>query len=147
MNTQTKEPRATELSIENLSAIIKQAVKDEMVVYIENSRSGLRPEAKLIKEAQTSYIPEKMEGKLASSTPASISPQTRGKAKKVADLSISELETFISVTIQGILDEILGDPDEGLEIRPEVIERIKKSRREKTSLSAEEVAKRLGLNW
>jgi hypothetical protein len=96
------------------------------------------PSANLIKESQTSYSSEKTE---------SFSSQARKKTKKIADLSIGELEALISITVQGILDEILGDPDEGLEIRPEVIERIKKSRRNKMSVTAEEVAKSFGLKW
>jgi hypothetical protein len=42
-------------------------------------------------------------------------------------------------------------PDEGLELKPEIIERLKKSFAEtesgKRGIPAEEVAKKLGLEW
>lgn len=66
---------------------------------------------------------------------------------KVQELSLEELKAFIDEAVDTRLEERLGDPDAGLEVRPEVLERIRKSRRAKTTISAEEVAKRLGLKW
>jgi hypothetical protein len=117
-----------------------------MTAYLENPAFGLRTGINLIKESRASYIPEKTGDKTAVA-PARKSPQINKKTKMVADLSIDELEALISATVQEILDEILGDPDEGLEIRPEVIARIEKSRRNNTSVTAEEAAKNLGLKW
>ena len=51
--------------------------------------------------------------------------------------------------IQDALAEWFGDPDDGLELRPEVIERIQRQRAEYTSgkrgHSLEQVAKRFGV--
>ncbi len=65
----------------------------------------------------------------------------------IKELSLEELKAFIDEAVDRKLEELLSDPDMGLEIKPEVIRRIRKSRRYKTTTSAEEVAKRLGLKW
>jgi len=69
---------------------------------------------------------------------------------KIQDLSIEELKAFIDETVDKRLEERFGDPDVGLEVKPEVIEKIRKSRRKKVNAaeaSAEDVARRLGLKW
>jgi hypothetical protein len=66
---------------------------------------------------------------------------------KIQDLSLEDLKAFIDETVDKRLEERLGDPDVGFEIKPEVIEKIRSSRRSKVSVSAEDVAKRLGLKW
>jgi signal recognition particle GTPase len=66
---------------------------------------------------------------------------------KIQDLSLEELKAFIDETIDKRLEERLGDPDVGLEIKPELIERIRTSRRSKVTTSAEDVAQHLGLKW
>ncbi len=67
------------------------------------------------------------------------------------DLSKEELKSLIRETIEEVLFELFGDPDEGLELRPEVRERLKRSlervQRGERGLSAEEAAKKAGLNW
>lgn len=66
---------------------------------------------------------------------------------KVKELSLEELKAFIDEAVDMRLEERLGDPDVGLEVKSEVIERIRDSRRNRVTISAEEVAKRLGLKW
>jgi signal recognition particle GTPase len=66
---------------------------------------------------------------------------------KIKELSLEELKAFIDEAVDKRLQERLGDPDVGLEIRPEVIDKIRKSRRNKATAPADEVAKRLGLEW
>ncbi len=66
---------------------------------------------------------------------------------KVKELSLEELKAFINETVDMRLEERLSDPDVGLVVKPEVIEAIRKSRRSKVTIPAEEVAKRLGLKW
>ncbi len=66
---------------------------------------------------------------------------------KVRELSLEELKAFIDEAVDMRLEERLGDPDVGLEVKPEVIERIRNSRRNRITIPAEEVAKRLGLKW
>ena len=66
---------------------------------------------------------------------------------KVKELSLEELKAFIDEAVDMRLEERLGDPDVGLEVKPEVIERIRNSRRNRVTSPAEEVAKRLGLKW
>jgi signal recognition particle GTPase len=67
--------------------------------------------------------------------------------QKVKELSLEELKIFIDETVDSRLAERLGDPDVGLEVKPEFIKAIRKSRKNKTSIPVEEAAKRLGLNW
>jgi hypothetical protein len=66
---------------------------------------------------------------------------------KLQNLSLEELKAFIDEIVDKRLEERLGDPDAGLEVQPEVIEKIRSSRRKKVTASAEEVAQRLGLKW
>jgi signal recognition particle GTPase len=66
---------------------------------------------------------------------------------KIKEMSLKELKAFNNEAVDSRIEERLGDPDVGLEIKPEVIEAIRKSRKSKVTLTAEEVAKRLGLNW
>ncbi|CUT05333.1 hypothetical protein [Candidatus Chrysopegis kryptomonas] len=73
------------------------------------------------------------------------------KNKKVSDLTVGELVEIIEDIVERKIYELVSDPDEGLELKPEVVERLKKSFEETKSgvrgIPAEEVAKKLGLNW
>ncbi len=66
---------------------------------------------------------------------------------KVKELSLEELKAFINEAVDVRLEERLGDPDVELEVKPEVIEKIKRSLRSKVTVPAEEIADRLGLKW
>ena len=69
----------------------------------------------------------------------------------VNELSIDELKALIEEVVEEKLQEILRDPDEGLSLRPEVEERLVKSlnqpKESRRTVSAQEVACDLGLNW
>ena len=69
----------------------------------------------------------------------------------IRELSVEDLKTIIGEVVEEKLREMLGDPDEGLSLRPDVRERLinslhqpKESRR---TVSAPEVAHKLGLDW
>jgi len=70
-------------------------------------------------------------------------------ASNVGQLSTDELREIIGSVVEQKLKEMLGDPDEGLEIRAEVQNRL--LRQKKTVANGErgeeldEVAKRLGI--
>ena len=73
---------------------------------------------------------------------------------RVADLTIQEFKELIrEVVIETLetLAEVLEDPDEGLELREDILQRLERSLAEVESgaktIPAEEVAKRLGLSW
>jgi signal recognition particle GTPase len=66
---------------------------------------------------------------------------------KITDLSLEELKTFIDEAVDMRLEERLGDPDVGLSVKPEIIEKIRKSRRHRGTIPAAEVAKRISLKW
>lgn len=66
---------------------------------------------------------------------------------KIQDLSLEELKTLIDEAVDKRLEERFGDTDVGLEVKPEIIQKIRRSRRSKVTASAEEVAQRLGLKW
>ena len=70
---------------------------------------------------------------------------------KVKDLSSEELKALVWEAVEEALIELLGDPDQGLELREEIQERLKRSlerlKREERGIPAEEAAKRAGLNW
>ncbi len=62
--------------------------------------------------------------------------------KKISDMTLSELRNFIISTIYEV-----ADPDYGLELRPEIEKELHQSLVSKTGISAEEAAKRLGVEW
>jgi signal recognition particle GTPase len=66
---------------------------------------------------------------------------------KIQELSLEDLKAFIDETVDKRLEERLGDPDVGLEVKPEIIQKIRRSRRSKVTTSAEEIAQHLGLKW
>jgi hypothetical protein len=69
----------------------------------------------------------------------------------VKDLTIEELKAVIAEVVEEKLRDLLVDPDAGLELRPEVQERLRKDLQETPSegenLPAAEVARRRGLEW
>lgn len=69
---------------------------------------------------------------------------------KVKDLSREELRTLVKDAVEDALVGLFGDPDYGLELRPEVIDRLQHSLKQvkgEERIPAEEVAKRVGVNW
>jgi len=71
--------------------------------------------------------------------------KTGGICMKVTDLTIDELKKLIREAVDEKLKEILLDPDNGLELRDEVEQRLKASLASKERIPLEEVKKRLGL--
>ena len=70
---------------------------------------------------------------------------------RVKDLSDEELKALIQETVEKVLLEILGDPDQGLEMREAVKIRLKDSLAEKDrkgrGIPIESVARKMGLDW
>jgi hypothetical protein len=70
---------------------------------------------------------------------------------KLADLTVDEFKQLIATTVEWKLLEILGDPDEGLELREEIENRLQRSlekeRRGARGIPAQDVAAQLGLEW
>ncbi len=70
---------------------------------------------------------------------------------KVAELTVDEFKQLIATTMEWKLSEILGDPDEGLELREEIKDRLRRSleakRRGAKGIPAQEVAAQLDLEW
>jgi len=48
-------------------------------------------------------------------------------SRKVSELTVGELIEIIEDVVERKIYEIAYDPDEGLELKPEVVERLKKS--------------------
>ena len=71
--------------------------------------------------------------------------------QKVADLTTDELRSIIREAVLETLSDLLEDPDEGLELREEVALRLEASIKAleagEPTISAEEVARRLDLDW
>lgn len=70
---------------------------------------------------------------------------------QIKDLTIDELKALIRATISETLQELLNDPDWGKEIKEEIKQRLSRSVKQTEagdrSIPAEEVAKKMGLNW
>ena len=81
---------------------------------------------------------------------ASALKQKRHRTTKVADMTKEELQKMIESLIDRKMSEWIGDPDSGLELRPEIIASIERQRKEyaagKRGKSLDEVAQRLGLD-
>ena len=60
---------------------------------------------------------------------------------------VEELKPMIENIVEDKLIELLGDPDQGLELKPEVKKRLKKILLNKNRVPAVRVAKELGLQW
>jgi hypothetical protein len=69
----------------------------------------------------------------------------------VADLTVDQFTDLVRKVIVQTLTEVLGDPDEGLELRHDMKVRIQQSvaavKAGGKLIPAEEVAARLGLTW
>jgi len=70
--------------------------------------------------------------------------------KKVAALTVEELKFIIDDIIDAKLLEWFGDPDEGLELKPEIIKRLKRNIKllrsgKLKTIPLEEVARKHGI--
>ncbi len=70
-------------------------------------------------------------------------------ARTLSDMTTDEFKTMLETTIDHKMAEWLGDPDEGLTLRPELVERIQQQRAEyaagKRGQSLQDVARELGI--
>lgn len=70
---------------------------------------------------------------------------------QIKELTTDQLKALIRDTVAETLQEFLDDPDLGRELREEVKHRLSQSLKQTEAgsrgVSAEEVAKKLGLNW
>lgn len=69
----------------------------------------------------------------------------------VADLTVDELRDLIKEVVTQTILEIFGDPDEGLELREEIKDRLRHSlaatQADGETRPAQAVAAKLGLDW
>lgn len=69
----------------------------------------------------------------------------------VANLTVDELKKLIREEVRQTLTEMFADPDEGLELRDEFKDELERSLAELRAggetVSAQEVATKLGLDW
>ncbi len=69
----------------------------------------------------------------------------------VKDLSIEELKAIIGEVVEDKLRKLLGDPDAGLALHPEIQDRLLKDLQEpqveSKNIPAAELARRRGLEW
>lgn len=70
---------------------------------------------------------------------------------QVKELTIEELKLLIQETVAETIQSLLFDPDEGKEVKPEVrqqlLDSLGQTENGERGISAEEVAKKLGLDW
>ena len=69
----------------------------------------------------------------------------------IADLSVDQFKDLIRQVVVETLSDVLGDPDEGLELRDDIKVKIQQSlaamQAGTKTIPVEEVAAKLGLNW
>ena len=71
-------------------------------------------------------------------------------ARKVSELTVDELEGWIYYIVDEAGVELIGDPDEGLELSAWAEEQLKQSAADRAAgrtIPAAQVAKELGLDW
>ncbi len=70
---------------------------------------------------------------------------------KVKELSVEQLKALIQEAVEEKLQEILGDPDQGLELREDIKDRLRRSLAAveggEEGLPIGQVAKEVGLEW
>jgi Mn-dependent DtxR family transcriptional regulator len=67
---------------------------------------------------------------------------------KPKSTAIRKLKPVIEEVVEQKLYEILGDPDEGLKLKPSVKKRLTDSvKKNQKGAPAKQIAKELGLNW
>lgn len=71
--------------------------------------------------------------------------------KTIAQLTVPQLEALIESAVERKMLELFGDPDKGLEFRPGVKAKLRRSmaavKHGERGKSAQAVAKELGLEW
>lgn len=72
-------------------------------------------------------------------------------SSRIAESTVDEFKQLIASAVEWKLSEMLGDPDEGLEVQEEIKDRLRRSleaeRHGIKGIPAEEVAAQLGLEW
>lgn len=66
---------------------------------------------------------------------------------RVSEMSVEELKQLVAHVVEQKLEELLGDPDWGMELKEEIQERLRRTPKAEGRIPASEVAKRLGLVW
>lgn len=66
---------------------------------------------------------------------------------KLTEMSVEELKQLIGQIIEQKLEEILGDPDQDMELKEDIKARLGRTLKIKKGIPAAEVAKRLGIVW
>ena len=67
---------------------------------------------------------------------------------KIKDLGVDEFKALIEEVVEEKLEEMLGDPDQGLELKTEVKKRLERSLSSKAQgVPVAKVAQELGLEW
>ncbi|NEO34935.1 MAG: hypothetical protein F6J90_00895 [Moorea sp. SIOASIH] len=70
---------------------------------------------------------------------------------QVKDLTIEEFKVVIQETVTETIEALLSDPDKNKQLRPEVVQElidsVHRTQIGEPGIPAEEVAKKLGLNW
>lgn len=70
---------------------------------------------------------------------------------QVKDLTVEEFKLLIQATVAETLRTLLSDPDDGMQLKPEVaqelLESFQRTQNGERGIPGDEVAKRLGLNW
>ena len=70
---------------------------------------------------------------------------------KVADMTVDELRGVVRQTVEDTLIEMIGNPDQGLELRDTIRQRLQRSIAARKAgaplIPAEKVAEELGLRW
>jgi len=67
---------------------------------------------------------------------------------KIRDLGVDEFKALIEEVVEEKLEEMLGDPDQGLVLKAEVKKMLERSLSSKAQgISVAKVAQELGLEW
>ena len=66
---------------------------------------------------------------------------------KVAEMTVQELKELVQSVVRQTVVDLLTDPDEGLELREEMKDKLRSSLAASETIPAAEVAAGIGLKW
>jgi hypothetical protein len=139
--------RVNYLTVDELKIIIEDAVDAKLEEYFGDPDEGLVVREEFLQKLsanRTSNLP------ILSMKEVKAKYDASEKTTRVKDLTLDQLKQLVDGIVEDKIEQIVGDPDRGLELRPEVVKELKESlaasRRGERGIPLEELAKEIGLD-
>ena len=126
--------KAGDLTLEELLALLRETVTEALAGIVGYPDEGQEPrQSEVVKLEPGAGVSERM-------------------ARKVSELTVDDFEGWIYYIVDEVGVDLIGDPDEGLELSAWVQEQLDQADADRAAgtlktIPAEQVAKELGLEW